>query len=62
MTNRKKRIEKGVKSLELQINLHKEKLEKAREDGELELADYYECEINGLEKSKNQKQKLLDKL
>ena len=60
MTNRKKRIKKGISSLEEQIELHKEKRKKAAEEGKLELANYYDAEIMGLEKTKNSKEDKLD--
>lgn len=61
MTNRKKRLAKGVESLEKQLVLHKEKLEKARKENKLELADYYEKEIGAKEKDKLKKERLLKK-
>jgi len=61
MTNRKKRLIKGVESLEKQLILHKEKLEKARKEGKLELVDYYEKEIEAKEKDKEKKKRLLKK-
>ena len=59
--NRKKRLEKGIKSIEEEIKIHKEKQEKAREDGKIELEDYYGREILGLEKSKEKKKKIIEK-
>ena len=61
MTNRKNRLMKGVESLEKQLTLHKEKLEKARKENKLELADYYEKEIWAKEKDKEKKKRLLKK-
>jgi len=61
MTNRKKRLIKGVESLEKQLILHKEKLEKARKEGKLELVDYYGKEIEAKEKDKEKKKRLLKK-
>ena len=61
MTNRKKRLEKGVNSLQEQIDLHKEKKENAKESGNLELVDYYEKEIRAKEETKKRKQEILDK-
>lgn len=42
---RKKRAKKGIKSLEEQISEHTAKLEKAYEEGRIELSSYYEKEI-----------------
>ena len=61
MTNRKKRLKKGIESMEKQIELHKEKLKDAEEKGEFELAEYYAHEINNLRKNKTQKEELLEK-
>jgi len=64
MTNRKKRLTKGIASLEKQLILHKEKLEKAGKagkEGKIELTDYYEKEIEAKKKDKEKKEKLLKK-
>jgi hypothetical protein len=42
MANRKKRLQKGIESLEKQIKLHQEKLKKAEEEDNIELAGYYQ--------------------
>lgn len=59
MTNRKKRLKKGIESLQKQISLHKEKLKKAEEEGKLELVGYYKKEIEAKNKDKEKKEKLL---
>jgi len=59
MGKRKVRARKGVDSLEKQIETHKQKLEKAREEGKLELADYYVKEIKSLEEAKERKERLM---
>ncbi|MFH1592082.1 MAG: hypothetical protein ABIB47_01810 [Candidatus Woesearchaeota archaeon] len=59
MVKRKVRARKGVDSLTKQIEIHKQKLEKAREEGKLELADYYVDEIKSLEEAKEKKERLL---
>ena len=41
MANRKKRLQKGIESLGKQIKLHEDKLNKAEEDEDIELANYY---------------------
>ena len=59
MTNRKNRLEKGVESIEEQIEVHDEKRAMAKEEGRVELEEYYGKEIKKLEKEK--KQRLLEK-
>ena len=61
MTSRKKRLKKGIESLEKQIRLHEEKLKQTQEEGKLELIDYYEREITAKKKDKEMKEKLLRK-
>ena len=61
MTNRKKRLQKGVDSLQEQIVIHEEKKENAKEQGNIELVDYYEKEIRSKEETKKKKQEILDK-
>jgi len=61
MTNRKKRLEKGVNSLQEQIDIHKEKKEIAQGQGNIELVEYYEKEIRAKEETKKRNQEILDK-
>jgi len=61
MVNRKKRLQKGIESLDKQINLHEEKLKKAEEDDNIELASYYRKEIDAKKKDRDEKQRMLDK-
>ena len=61
MTNRKKRLRKGIESIEKQIKLHEEKLEKTEEEDNIELAQYYKKEINAKKKDKEEKERLLSK-
>jgi len=61
MTNRKKRLEKGINSLQEQIELHENKKKTATEQGNIELVDYYEREIRAKEETKRKKQEILDK-
>ncbi len=58
---RKKRLEKGIQSIEEEIKIHEKKMEEAKEEGNLELADYYSKEIRGLKKTKNRKENQLEK-
>ena len=61
MVNRKKRLQKGIESLEKQIKLHEEKLKKAEEEDNIDLAQYYKKEINAKKKDKEEKERLLEK-
>ncbi len=59
MTKRKKRLEKGILSLEEQKIIHEQKKEKAAEEGRLELETYYTKEIKRIEERiKDRKRKL----
>jgi phage shock protein A len=60
MTNRKKRLQKGIESLQGQIQEHEAKKQRALAEGKTELADYYRVEIEGIEKSKRNKEDKLD--
>jgi len=59
--NRKKRLEKGIESIEEQIKFHESKLKEAEEAGEEELVEYYQKDIARLEKQKEQKEKKFEK-
>ena len=61
MTKRKKRLAKGIESLQEQVRLHEEKKARAEEDGLIELRDYYEKEILAKKRTLEEKQKMLDK-
>ena len=61
MVNRKKRLQKGIESLEQQIKLHEEKLKKAEEEDNIELASYYKKEIEAKKIDKDEKKRLLEK-
>jgi hypothetical protein len=61
MTKRKKRLEKGIDSIEDQIKIHEQKRAKAIEDGNLDLEDYYKREIEGLKKTRERKDKQLER-
>ena len=62
MTKRKRRLEKGIKSIEKQIEFHKFKEEKAVESGKIELADYYQKEIERMKQAREKKRKQISKL
>ena len=57
LANRKKRLKKGIESIEKQIKLHKEKLEKTTETKNIDLEGYYKKEIKHLEAAKERKKK-----
>lgn len=61
MTNRKKRLKKGIESLEKQLELHEEKLRKAEEEHNFELAGYYKKEIFSKKQDVEEKKRLLEK-
>ena len=61
MTNRKKRLQKGIESLDEQLRLHEEKLKRAEEEDNVELASYYKKEIAAKKRDKEEKQRILDK-
>ena len=58
--NRRKRLEKGIESIEKQIKVHEEKLREAEEAGQEELVTYYLKDISRLEKQKEQKENKLE--
>lgn len=58
---RKKKLEKGIKSLKKQIEIHEEKKRKAEEADMPELVGYYDKEIISKEKDMKKKKELLDK-
>jgi len=59
--NRKKRLEKGIESIEEQIKLHESKLKEAEEASEEELVEYYYKDISRLKKQKKQKEEKFEK-
>lgn len=58
---RSKRLAAGIESIEQEIERHKAKRDKAKSDGDAELASYYDKEIEALEKAKNKKERQLEK-
>lgn len=58
---RRKRLQKGIESLQKQIELHEEKMKTAGEEGNIELEGYYQKEIEAKKKDKERKEELLDK-
>jgi len=61
MTNRKKRLKKGIESLQEQIDIHAEKKNLAEDSGQEELVEYYTGEIEAKEKAKKEKEAMLEK-
>lgn len=61
MTNRKKRLKKGIESLEKQIEIHKEKKRVAEERGDEFLEDYYAREIEAKIRDKERREGMLRK-
>ena len=61
MVNRKKRLKKGIESIEEQIKIHEEKRQKALKEDKLELVEYYDKEIEQKKKDKEEKERLLEK-
>lgn len=61
MVKRKKRLKKGIESLQEQILLHEQKQRDAESQGKIELVEYYKKEISSKEKDKLKKQLQLDK-
>ena len=58
MVERKKRLEKGIKSIEKQIKLHKEKIKKFGHEKDY-LEKYWEREVEDLEKRKRDREEKL---
>ena len=61
MVNRKKKLKKGIESIEEQIKIHEEKRQKALKEDKLELVEYYDKEIEQNKKDKAEKERLLEK-
>jgi hypothetical protein len=61
MVNRKKRLKKGIESIQEQIELHEEKKNLAQTSGNEELVAYYIKEIEAKKKAKEEKEAILEK-
>lgn len=61
MTNRKKRLNKGIESLKEQIRIHESKRQNAIDDGMSELVDYYNREIEAKKRTLKEKEDILKK-
>ena len=62
MAKRRKRLEKGIESLETQIDIHGVKKEQASKENKPELVGYYEKEIFALEENKKRKLEKMKKV
>lgn len=60
MPGRKKRLKKGMQSIEEQIEIHAQKLESAKKEGNIGLSNYYEKEIERLRSSLARKKRILE--
>ncbi|MEK6824374.1 MAG: hypothetical protein AABX12_05505 [Nanoarchaeota archaeon] len=61
MAKRKKRLERGIRSIKNQIELHKEKRERAETEENEELTRYYDKEIKALEERKKDRENKMGK-
>ena len=61
MANRKKRLKKGIGSIQKQIDIHREKKSLAEDSGNEELVEYYTKEIEAKERAKKEKEAMLEK-
>jgi len=62
MANRKKRMQKGLESLEKQVKIHEQKKEEAEKMDKKELAGYYEKEIESKKRDIEKKKRILEKI
>jgi hypothetical protein len=61
MAKREKRLQKGIDSLEKQIEIHKDKKENASFLGKKDLERYYDKEIEKLEERRRERQEKLNR-
>ena len=61
MVKRKKKLKKGIDSIQEQIDIHEEKKSLAEESGNEELVEYYTKEIEAKERAKKEKETMLEK-
>lgn len=61
MTNRKKRLQKGIESIQGQITVHQQKLEQAMVEKDEYLEKYYRGEIGSFERQVEKKKHQLEK-
>jgi len=61
MANRKKRLKKGIDSIQNQIDIHRKKKSLAEDSGNEELGRYYLKEIEAKERAKKEKKAMLEK-
>ena len=61
MVNRKKRLQRGIDSLEGQAVLHEEKQQQTLEKGDERLAAYFGKEVDRYRRQKEEKKRQLEK-
>ncbi len=61
MPSRKKRLKKGIESVQKSIKKHEQKIKKAESEDQVELINYYKKEIKGMKDQLSRKKKFLDK-
>jgi len=61
MVNRRKRLQKGIESIEEQIEIHEQKKTEAEKEGNYERVEYYDKEIESFRKNKEKKEGQLEK-
>ncbi len=59
--NRKKRLRKGIESLDEEIDLHEVKREAAKQAGNEGLTKYYDRELDNLRMQRDKKKRIVDK-
>ena len=62
MAKRRKRLQKGIDSLQREIEIHEKKKQLAQELGKEELVGYYDKEIKALKERKKNREELFKKL
>jgi len=61
MVNRKKRLKKGIKSIQRQIEIHNKKRSIAEDSENEGLVNYYNKEIEAKKRAKEKKEAILEK-
>ena len=61
MVKRRKRLDKGIASIEHTITIHEQRRERAHNEGNILLADYLDKEVEALKKRKENREQMRDK-
>ncbi len=61
MTKRKKRLEKGLATIEETICIHEQRKKAAHDEGDTYLEEYFDKEIEALTKRKQNREEMLGK-